>query len=109
MAEWHPVRMAVPVEWIVRYPAQVAPIGVVRRLEFGVRPDVWFRAVTWDKASERRHLIGYFLRQEDAVAAVWATFLAASTAQHQVASRRGHEGGRAVPPTHSVPQHVERD
>jgi hypothetical protein len=93
MVDWHPFRLADPVEWHIRYPVSVPPIGVVRRLEFGIRPDVWFRAVTWSEDSTRRRLIGYFATPEDAAAAVWGEYLARSTAQHRVAATRGHEKG----------------
>jgi hypothetical protein len=91
MVDWHPFSLADPVEWYIRYPVDVAPIGVVRRLEFGIKPDVWFRAVTWSEDSTRRQLIGYFTTPQDAAQAVWQAYLAESRAQHQQAAKRQHE------------------
>lgn len=102
MGDWHPFRLADPVEWYIRYPVSVPPIGVVRRLEFGIKPDVWFRAVTWSEESARRRLLGYFATPEDAAAAVWQAYLVESRAQHEQAAKRA-DRLRATNPPPSLP------
>jgi hypothetical protein len=74
-------------EWVVKYPAQAEPIGVIRleRIE-GVR-----RYVARDGSGE---LLGDYPDGDAAVEAVWGTFLAANRAQHEHASRTHGGAGR---------------
>lgn len=83
--EWHPRRLADPVEWLLRVPGQQDPIGVARKLtdQHGIR----FRAVTWSARSSDRTLIGYYPDGDSAATAIWQHYLASRASQHEAAAR----------------------
>jgi hypothetical protein len=90
VVEWHPRRLASPVEWTLVVPGQAEPLAVIRRLRFEGRPV--YRAVTWAPTSAGRELIGYFRSGDDAAVAVWRRYVAEQTDRHERASRT--HGGR---------------
>lgn len=96
LAEWHPVGLADPVEWIVKHPTEPSPWGLIRKLRFqdGMVASTWFRAVTWSGRSEDRQLIGYSKTLEDAARAVW---------DHAYQERRARGG-----PTHTAGREASR-
>lgn len=83
--EWHPRRLADPVEWLLRVPGQPDPIGVVRKLTD--RHRIRFRAVTWSARSADRVLIGYYPDGDAAATAVWRHYVASRAGQHEAAAR----------------------
>lgn len=90
VGEWHPRRLAAPVEWTVTVPGQAEPLAVIRRLKLEGRPV--YRAVTWAPTSGGRELIGYYRSGDDAAVAVWRRYCDAQTERHERASRT--HGGR---------------
>lgn len=90
MVEWHPRRLASPVEWTLVVPGQVEPLAVIRRLRFEGRHV--YRAVTWAPTSGGRQLIGYYRSGDDAAVAVWRRYIAEQSDRHERASRT--HGGR---------------
>jgi hypothetical protein len=90
VTEWHPRRLAAPVEWTFTVPGQAEPLAVIRRLRFEGR--AVYRAVTWAPTSGGRELIGYYRTGDDAAVAVWRRYVTAQTARHEQASRT--HGGR---------------
>lgn len=85
VVEWHPRRLAAPVEWLLTVPGQPEPLAVIRRLRFGGRPV--YRAVTWAPRSGGRELIGYYPSGDAAAVAVWRRYVAQQAERHEGASR----------------------
>lgn len=75
LADWHPVNLLEPAEWVLRPIVTDPPVAVVRRIRQraadGQTEDVWFRVVTWAPSSEGRELIGWCRTLEAAAAAGW--------------------------------------
>lgn len=74
--DWHPRRIARPVEWELHNGWPPDPLAVIRRIEIpeGNQVRVVFRAVTWAPTSEHRELIGYYPDGDAASAAAWHHF-----------------------------------
>ena len=96
VVEWHPRRLASPVEWLLKVPGQPEPLAVVRRVR--IRGRHAFRAVTWAPTSAGRELIGYFRDGDEAAVAVWRRYVALHEARHDEASRTHGGSGRHRPP-----------
>lgn len=85
MVEWHPRRLALPVEWVLRVPGHPEPVAVIRRLRFEGR--TVFRAVTWAPSSGGRELIGYYRDGDAAAMAAWRRYVEQNRGRHEQASR----------------------
>lgn len=85
VVEWHPRRLALPVEWVLTVPGQPEPLAVIRRLRVAGR--TVYRAVTWAKRSSGRSLIGYYPDGDAAAVAVWRRYCDQRQQQHDRASR----------------------
>lgn len=90
VVDWHPRRLAAPVEWTITVPGQPEPLAVIRRLR--VRGRAIYRAVTWAPTSAGRELIGYFGTGDDAAVAVWRRYVTEQSNRHERASHT--HGGR---------------
>ncbi len=94
VAEWHPRRLARPVEWVLTVPGHPEPIAVIRRLKLAGR--ITFRAVTWAPRSAGRELIGYYPDGDTAAMACWRRYVEENRHQHERASRT-HGGAERGP------------
>jgi hypothetical protein len=73
IVDWHPSRIAKPVEWHMHNGWPPQPIAVIRQLERqnGNRVEIFYRAVTWAPSSDGRELIGYYKTGDEAAQAAW--------------------------------------
>ncbi|WP_146078124.1 hypothetical protein [Subtercola sp. Z020] len=101
MVDWHPSRLAQPVEWMLQHPVSPRPFAVIRLIRFPAQKgtvDSWYRIVTWSEKSADRELIGWCLTPESAAEAAWDYFRAYSSWQHAQAATRMHERPGGPPP-----------
>jgi hypothetical protein len=85
VVEWHPRRLARPVEWLLTVPGHAEPVAVIRRLRIAGR--TCFRAVTWAPTSAGRELIGYYPDGDAAAVAAWKRYIEQNEGRHERASR----------------------
>lgn len=92
ITNWHPSRIAKPVEWHMHNGWPPDPIAVIRKMERqnGNQVEVFYRAVTWSPSSTERELIGYYRTGDDAAQAAWNHRLR----NHELC---GHETPRTSP------------
>ncbi|TQL53160.1 hypothetical protein [Subtercola boreus] len=108
MVDWHPARLAQPVEWMLQHPVSPRPFAVIRLIRFPAQKgtvDAWYRVVTWSAGSSDRELVGWCLSLEAACEAAWDYFRAMSSWQHAQAATRMHErpgGAPPKPPAHDL-------
>ncbi|RFA11487.1 hypothetical protein B7R21_12315 [Subtercola boreus] len=108
MVDWHPSRLAQPVEWMLQHPVSPRPFAVIRLIRFPAQKgtvDAWYRVVTWSQKSADRELVGWCLSLEAACEAAWDYFRAMSSWQHAQAATRMHErpgGAPSKPPAHDL-------
>ena len=102
MVDWHPIQAAKqcgPNEWEVWSGRTTdSPKGVIRRIEFGLFREVWFRAVVTEGESGGREILGWCRTAERAAELIWAVPLSDS-----------HNRPAAGYPSHSVPRERRRD
>lgn len=84
MADWHPIRMAYPVQkdadgdcrwYMANGPIEVEHerFAILTRLRFNA--ETWYRATTWASRSDDRELLGYFRNLPTAAAYAWEDHL----------------------------------